>query len=116
MRSATMLIEGMTCGGCVVSVKRVLERVPGVSELTVEVGEARLIVDDALVVRAGERRSQADNRRAAEERMLRVLDDALQVDPRRVSTAPTQGSRERRLQGKQRQAERKQLRRAPGDD
>jgi copper chaperone len=52
MRSATMLIEGMTCGGCVVSVKRVLERVPGVSELTVEVGEARLTVDDALVTEA----------------------------------------------------------------
>jgi hypothetical protein len=56
------------------------------------------------------------NRRAAEERMLRVLEDALRVDPRRVSTAPTKGSRERRLQSKQRQAERKQLRRAPGDD
>ena len=71
------------------------------------------IVDDMIVVRAGERRSQADNRRAAEERMLRVLEDALRVDPRRVST---KGSRERRLQSKQRQAERKQLRRAPGDD
>ncbi len=74
------------------------------------------IVDDMVVVRAGERRSQADNRRAAEERMLRVLKDALRVDPRRVSTVPTKGSRERRLQSKQRQAARKQLRRAPGDD
>ena len=54
--------------------------------------------------------------RAAEERMLRVLDDALQVDPRRVSTAPTKGSRERRLQGKHRQTERKQQRRAPDDE
>ena len=52
MRSATMTIDGMTCGGCVVSVKRVLERVPGVSGLTVEVGEARLTVDDALVSEA----------------------------------------------------------------
>lgn len=52
MRNATMVIEGMTCGGCVVSVKRVLERVPGVSALTVEVGEARLTVDDALVTEA----------------------------------------------------------------
>ncbi len=49
MRSATMMIEGMTCGGCVVSVRRVLERVPGVSDLAVEVGEARMKVDDALV-------------------------------------------------------------------
>lgn len=52
MRSATMMIEGMTCGGCVVSVKRVLERVPGVSELMVEVGEAHLTIDDAVVTEA----------------------------------------------------------------
>lgn len=52
MRTATMLIDGMTCGGCVVSVRRVLERVPGVSDLTVEVGEARLTVDDARVTEA----------------------------------------------------------------
>lgn len=52
MRSATMVIEGMTCGGCVVSVKRVLERVPGVSDLKVEVGEAKLTVDPALVTEA----------------------------------------------------------------
>ena len=74
------------------------------------------IVDDMLAVRTGERRSQAANRRAAEERMLRVLEAALRADPRRVSTAPIKGSRERLLQGKRRQAERKQLRRAPGDD
>lgn len=52
MRTATMLIDGMTCGGCVVSVKRVLERVAGVSDLKVEVGEARLTVDEALVTEA----------------------------------------------------------------
>ncbi|TAK29037.1 MAG: copper chaperone [Myxococcaceae bacterium] len=57
MRSATMVIDGMTCGGCVVSVKRVLERVPGVSDLQVEVGEARLTVDDALVTEAALRQS-----------------------------------------------------------
>jgi len=57
MRSATMVIDGMTCGGCVVSVKRVLERVPGVSDLQVEVGEARLTVDDVLVTEAALRQS-----------------------------------------------------------
>ncbi|MBK8690784.1 MAG: heavy-metal-associated domain-containing protein [Deltaproteobacteria bacterium] len=57
MRSATMVIDGMSCGGCVVSVKRVLERVPGVSDLQVEVGEARLTVDDALVTEATLRQS-----------------------------------------------------------
>ncbi|MBK6535756.1 MAG: heavy-metal-associated domain-containing protein [Deltaproteobacteria bacterium] len=52
-----MVIDGMSCGGCVVSVKRVLERVPGVSDLQVEVGEARLTVDDALVTEATLRQS-----------------------------------------------------------
>ena len=74
------------------------------------------IVDDALVVRAGEQRSQHQNRIAAEERMVRLVDGALRRDPRRVATRPTQGSRERRHEEKQRQARRKQERRVPLDD
>ncbi len=74
------------------------------------------IVDDALVVRAGEQRSQHQNRIAAEERMVRLVDGALRRDPRRVATRPTQGSRERRLEEKQRQARRKEERRVPLDD
>ena len=49
MESVTLNVQGMTCGGCVVSVRRVLERVPGVSDLAVEVGEARMKIDDAVV-------------------------------------------------------------------
>jgi len=74
------------------------------------------IVDDALVVRAGERRSQHRNRIAAEERMVQLVDGALRRDPRRVATRPTRASRTRRLEEKQRQARRKQERRVPHDD
>jgi ribosome-associated protein len=74
------------------------------------------IVGDALVVRAGEQRSQHQNRIAAEERMVRLVDGALRRDPRRVATRPTRGSRERRLEEKRRQARRKQERRVPLDD
>lgn len=74
------------------------------------------IVDDALVVRAGEQRSQHQNRIAAEERMVKLIDGALRRDPHRVSTRPTKGSQERRLQEKQRQAVRKRERRVPFDD
>ncbi|MGI9187322.1 MAG: peptide chain release factor-like protein, partial [Gaiellales bacterium] len=74
------------------------------------------IVDDALVVRAGEQRSQHQNRVAAEERLVRLIDGALHRDPHRVSTRPTRGSQERRLQEKQRQAKRKQERRVSFDD
>ncbi len=74
------------------------------------------IVDDAIVVRAGERRSQAANRQAAEERLLRLIEDALHVDPKRVGTRPTAGSRARRLEGKQQRAQTKQLRRVDPDE
>lgn len=74
------------------------------------------IVDDALVVRAGEQRSQHQNRVVAEERMVKLVDGALRRDPRRVATRRTKGSQERRLQEKQRQAARKRERRAVFDD
>ena len=35
METTTLRIEGMTCGGCVASVTRVLKAVPGVSEANV---------------------------------------------------------------------------------
>jgi copper chaperone CopZ len=51
----TFIIEGMSCGGCVNSLTRVLESVPGIEPLKVEVGKATLRVDEAVttdVVRA----------------------------------------------------------------
>lgn len=35
METTTLQVEGMTCGGCVASVTRVLQAVPGVSEAKV---------------------------------------------------------------------------------
>lgn len=49
MKNATLTIDGMTCSGCVASVNRVLGRVPGVSELKVEIGKASLSFDEAQV-------------------------------------------------------------------
>lgn len=74
------------------------------------------IVDDVLVVRAGERRSQHQNRIAAEERMVQLVDGALRRDPHRVATRPTRASQARRLEEKQRRARRKEERRVPFDD
>ena len=74
------------------------------------------IVDDELVVRAGEQRSQYQNRVAAEERMVKLVDGALRREPHRVTTRPTRGSQERRLDEKHRQAKRKQDRRTAFDD
>ena len=41
----TFTISGMSCGGCVNSLTRVLNTVPGIEPLKVEVGRAQLRLD-----------------------------------------------------------------------
>lgn len=48
----TVVIGGMSCGGCVNSLTRVLAAVPGIEPLTIEVGKARLKVDAEVVTPA----------------------------------------------------------------
>ena len=45
----TFTISGMSCGGCVNSLTRVLSSVPGIEPLKIEVGKAQLRIDDARV-------------------------------------------------------------------
>jgi copper chaperone len=49
METITMNVQGMTCGGCVASVTRVLKAVPGVSEVAVSLtpGTAKVTYDPA---------------------------------------------------------------------
>jgi copper chaperone len=42
----TFIIEGMSCGGCVNSLTRVLKSVPGIEPLKIEVGKAQLRLDE----------------------------------------------------------------------
>jgi copper chaperone len=42
----TFTISGMSCGGCVNSLTRVLTSVPGIEPLKIEVGKAQLRLDD----------------------------------------------------------------------
>jgi copper chaperone len=56
----TFIIAGMSCGGCVNSLTRVLKSVPGIEPLKIEVGQAALRlepdkVSDAAVKAAVER-------------------------------------------------------------
>jgi ribosome-associated protein len=76
---------------------------------------ARLLEKLGPVVRvvAADERSQARNRQLALERLCERLAAALRVERPRRPTQPTLGSRERRLDAKRRQSERKRLRRAP---
>ena len=45
----TFIIDGMSCGGCVNSLTRVLKAVPGIEPLKIEVGKASLRLDSANV-------------------------------------------------------------------
>jgi copper chaperone len=49
METVAMKVEGMTCGGCVASVTRVLKAVPGVQDanVTLTPGEAKVTYDPA---------------------------------------------------------------------
>jgi copper chaperone len=58
----TFMVSGMSCGGCVNSLTRVLKSVPGIELLKIEVGKASLRLDSdkvsdaavkAAVARAG---------------------------------------------------------------
>jgi copper chaperone CopZ len=46
-RNLAIEVEGMSCGGCVSSVTRVLSRLPGVRVLGVEVGSAKVAVEES---------------------------------------------------------------------
>ncbi len=54
MNEIILPVTGMTCGGCVNSVQRVLAAVPGVQtvEVTLQPGQARVVYDAARTDRA----------------------------------------------------------------
>jgi ribosome-associated protein len=64
---------------------------------------------------AQDERSQARNRELAAERIADQLRAALRIERKRVPTAPTAASRERRLEQKRRRAETKRQRRTPDE-
>ena len=70
----------------------------------------RLTDAGELLIVARESRSQEQNRRAAEERLLELVRRALIAPKKRHATRPTRASKERRLDGKTRSQKTKKLR------
>jgi ribosome-associated protein len=67
-----------------------------------------------VVVTASEHRAQLSNRRAAEERLVALLESAMKPPPRkRVATKPSKGSQQRRVDQKKARGETKRLRGRP---
>ena len=74
------------------------------------------LVDGMIVISAAEQRSQLQNRRAAEARLVALLAAAIAPPPRqRKRTKPTRGAIERRLESKRRRSQTKRDRRPPDD-
>jgi len=77
---------------------------------------SRLDAEGLVRVVASDRRSQAQNRDAAAERLAQIVRHALVVPKKRRPTRPTAASREQRLSEKRRRSERKRDRRRDDDD
>ena len=77
---------------------------------------ARLDAAGMVRVVASDRRSQAQNKDAAAERLAKIVKQALIVPAKRRKTRPTAASKEQRLIDKRRQGERKRNRRRDFED
>jgi ribosome-associated protein len=77
---------------------------------------ARIDAEGMVRVVAGNRRSQMQNRAAAEERLAVLVRDAMHVAKKRRATAPTKASKEKRLETKRQQSRKKESRRKDGFD
>jgi ribosome-associated protein len=73
---------------------------------------SRLTRDGELVIIAQSHRTQARNRQDALDRLLELIRKAAVAPIKRRPTRPTKGSRERRIEGKKRRGDIKQMRRA----
>jgi ribosome-associated protein len=79
---------------------------------------ARLLEKFGPVVRvtSSARRSQAQNRELALDRLRSMLNDALKIERPRVATKPTRSAKEQRIQSKRRRGEVKRTRQRPSAD
>ena len=76
---------------------------------------ARVDADRKIRVVASDRRSQRQNREAAEERLAELVREALMVPKKRRPTKPSRAAKQARLESKKRQSDKKRDRRWQGD-
>jgi ribosome-associated protein len=69
--------------------------------------------DGEIVIFAGRFRSQERNRQDARERLIELIAQAMQAPRPRTATKPSASSRRRRLEGKRKRAQTKELRQRP---
>jgi ribosome-associated protein len=78
-----------------------------------KLNDSRITRDGTVVIKAQNYREQEKNRAEALQRLAQLIRRVATVDKKRIATKPTRASRQRRLESKKRQGERKALRRKP---
>ena len=81
-----------------------------------EMKDRRISLAGTVIIKSQESRSQETNREKALERLRELVFEVTQVRKSRRATAPTRGSKERRLQAKGTRSKTKTFRRRPGMD
>jgi ribosome-associated protein len=72
---------------------------------------SRIDAEGILHISSQKSRSQWENKQIVIEKLAVLLRSALRVRKKRVKTAPTRGSKERRVQAKKKHSKKKQMRR-----
>jgi ribosome-associated protein len=85
-------------------------------ERLLEMKDRRISLAGTVIIKSQEARSQEANREKALERLRELIIEVTQVRKSRRATAPTRGSKERRLQAKGTRSKTKMFRRRPGMD
>ena len=78
--------------------------------------DRRISPAGTAIIKSQQARTQEANREKALARLKELITEAMQVRKSRRATAPTKGSKERRLQAKQTRSKKKSLRRRPSTD
>ena len=78
--------------------------------------DRRISQAGTVIIKSQESRTQEANREKALARLKELITEAMQVRKSRRTTAPTRGSKERRLKAKETRSRKKTLRRRPGLD
>ena len=77
---------------------------------------SRMTGDGILLIDSREHRTQVQNREAARERLVELLQEAAKRPKKRRPTRPTKASKEKRLESKTKRARIKRGRRSGGDE
>jgi ribosome-associated protein len=87
-----------------------------IKQRLVTIAGSRLTSDGVLLIDSRTHRTQGQNREAARERLVQLLQEAAKRPKKRRPTKPTKASKEKRLESKTKRARIKRARRTTGDE